>query len=136
MCIRDRDTTVNAVVGKIKRSKHNYAVAVKRKLDFVCKLVYLLDLFGDIASEKHRCLPVRQARAMHGSAIGVMFRPCFFKYAVNQLNVCLLYTSLIKTDNSPVFPLHQERSSLQAASLHKSKKVSDCSKYFVSCVYA
>ena len=85
--VRTVDTTVNAVVGKIKRSKHNYAVAVKRKLDFVCTLVYLLDLFGDIASEKHRCLPVRQARAMHGSTIGVMFRPCFFKYAVNQLNV-------------------------------------------------
>ena len=51
-------TLINAVIGKVKRSKHNYSVAVEGFLYLACKVVHLLCHLGDITGEKHTCLSV------------------------------------------------------------------------------
>ena len=55
---------VDAVVGQVQGREDDDAVAVKGQLDLLGQAVHLLDLLGDVAGQKHRGLPVGEARAV------------------------------------------------------------------------
>ena len=56
--IRAVNTAVYAIVGKIKRSKHNDSVAVESKLNLICELIHLLNLLGNVAGKEDGSLSV------------------------------------------------------------------------------
>ena len=87
--IRAINAAVYAIVGKIKRSKHNDSVAVKGELYLVSELVHLLNLFRDIAGKKNGSLSV--CKAGTGNAVVILLRASLFKQRIDKLNIVLIF---------------------------------------------
>ena len=83
--IRTVNTAVYTVIRKVQGSKHYYAVSVKGKLYFVCKLVHLLNFFRNGTGEKDCRLAVRKACA--GYTASAFFRSGFGEQLIDKLNV-------------------------------------------------
>ena len=82
--VRTVNAAVYAVVREIQRREHYDSLAVKVLLDLLGEGVYLLELFGILAGEKHARLSVVDTLAQLG----------FFDDGVDKLHIVLVFVGV------------------------------------------